>query len=231
MHLLLVEDDLDLGRSLIQAMRSAGHTVEWVRDVATAGHIVDAHRHECVLLDLNLPDGHGLDLLHRWRRTGVALPLIIITASDALGDRLVGLDRGADDVLVKPFVVDELIARIHAVTRRSARQVAEVWTIGRLSIDPQRREVKLDDEAVMLSPREFDVLLALGRNHGRVLPKHRLAQSLEPLGEPVDANALEVHVHHLRRKLGPGWIRTVRGVGYLLDDAGPEADGGAGAPA
>lgn len=221
MHLLLVEDDLDLGRSLIQAMRSVGHSMEWMRSIEAAAHVLDPRRHDCVLLDLKLHGGHGLDLLHQWRCKGVSVPVIIITASGELEDRLLGLQRGADDVLVKPFVVDELVARIHAVTRRTARQATELWKIGLLTIHPQRREVKLDGKQVWLSPREFDVLLALCRSHGRVLPKHRLAQSLVPLGDPVDANALEVHVHHLRRKLGPGWIRTVRGVGYVLEESGP----------
>jgi DNA-binding response OmpR family regulator len=218
MHLLLIEDDLDLGHALQQALAGAGHTSEWLRTLAQAEAVADAQRHDAVLLDLNLPDGHGLDLLRRWRRRGLQQPLIIITASDALGDRLLGLDEGADDVLVKPFAVDELIARVHAVTRRTARQAVSVWQFGALTLDPQRRACRVAGEAVALSPREFDILEVLARASGRVVPKHRLAQAVAPLGEPLDFNALEVHVHNLRRKLGASWVRTVRGVGYLLED-------------
>lgn len=217
-HILLVEDDLDLGRSLVNALNAAGHTAEWVRSLGTADLLIDPERHDCILLDLNLPDGHGLDLLRRWRSAGQLAPLIVITASASIDERLAGLGDGADDFLVKPFVVDELMVRIQAVTRRAARQASSTWTLGALTLDPDRRTCTLRGEPVALSPREFDVVLALARSQGRVLAKHRLAQALVPLGDPLDYNALEVHVHNLRRKLGPGWIRTVRGVGYLLED-------------
>lgn len=227
MHILLVEDDLDLGRSLVKALGAAGHSAEWVRELNTADHLLDRERHDCVLLDLSLPDGHGLDLLRRWRRLGTRTPLIIITASASIGDRLSGLGEGADDVLVKPFVVDELLARIQAVTRRAAGQALSVWSVGALAIDSERRECRLRGETVPLSPREFDTVLALARSSGKVLAKRRLAQQLVPLGDALDFNALEVHIHHIRRKLGAGWIRTVRGIGYILEDA---ASGGRGAP-
>lgn len=227
MHIFLVEDDLDLGRALIKALTAAGHTAEWVRDVATGEQLLDTERHDCVLLDLNLPDGHGLDLMRQWRAAGRQLPLIVITASASLSDRLSGLGDGADDFLLKPFIMDELMVRIQAVTRRAARQAAAVWSIGALSIDPARRECRLGSDMVPLSPREFDVVLALARSQGQVLAKHRLAQALVPLGDALDFNALEVHVHNIRRKLGAGWIRTVRGVGYLLEDG---TQGATGAP-
>lgn len=219
MHILLVEDDLDLGRSLVKALSGAGHTAEWVRELSTADQLLDRERHDCVLLDLNLPDGHGLDLLRRWRRLGTQTPLIVITASASIGDRLSGLSDGADDFLVKPFIVDELLARIQAVTRRAAGQAFSIWSVGALTIDSERRECRLGGEAVSLSPREFDTVLALARCQGKVLAKRRLAQQLVPLGDALDFNALEVHIHNLRRKLGPGWIRTVRGIGYILEDA------------
>jgi DNA-binding response OmpR family regulator len=151
----------------------------------------------------------------------MAVPLIVITASDALGDRLAGLDEGADDFLVKPFAVAELVSRVRAVTRRAAQQAASVWTIGALTIDMQQRLCSLDGEAVALSQREFDVLAVLARAGGSVVPKHRLAQALAPLGEPLDFNAIEVHVHHLRRKVGAVRVKTVRGVGYLLAGDAP----------
>ena len=228
MHLLLVEDDMDLGASLTQALRGAGLGVEWVRRADEAQRFVARGGHDCVLLDLGLPDGDGLTLLRRWRLQGLSTPLIIVTASDALGDRLQGLDEGADDFLVKPFAVQELVSRLHAVTRRAAQQAAGCWRLGDLSIDPQRRVCNLGDTPVPLSPREFDILVALARAAGRVVPKHRLAQMLQPLGEAVDFNAIEVHVHNLRRKVGAQRVKTVRGVGYALADPaasmpGPEA--------
>lgn len=223
MHLLLVEDDLDLGASLLQALKGAGLDVEWVRFARDAERFVEQGDHDCVLMDLGLPDGRGLDLLRRWRARGLRTPLIVITASDSLGDRLQGLDEGADDFLVKPFAFEELVARIHAVTRRAAQQAAPLWRFGELALDPQRRVCTLAGQEVALSPREFDVLEQLARAGGRVVPKHRLAQALQPLGEAVDLNALEVHVHHLRRKVGMAWVKTVRGVGYALSvPAAPE---------
>jgi two-component system, OmpR family, response regulator QseB len=218
MHLLLVEDDLDLGASLTQALQGAGFAVEWLRTATDAKRFAALGQHDCVLLDLGLPDGHGLNLLRQWRAAGMATPLIVITASDALGDRLAGLDQGADDFLVKPFAVQELISRLHAVTRRMARQAASVWRFGDLAIDPQRRECQLAGQAVPLSPREFDILTVLARAGGRVVPKHRLAQALQPLGDALDYGAIEVHVHNLRRKVGAARVKTVRGVGYALND-------------
>jgi two-component system, OmpR family, response regulator QseB len=218
MHLLLVEDDLDLGPALVLALQAAGMSCEWLRSAADAERFVGLNHHDVVLLDLGLPDGHGLVLLQRWRAAGLAVPLIVITASQQLGDRLQGLDAGADDFLVKPFAVEELVARVHAVARRASRQAAGVWRFGALAIDPQRRECQVGGEAIALSPREFDVLMALARAAGDVVPKHRLAQALAPLGEALDFNAIEVHVHHLRRKVGATRVKTVRGVGYLLTE-------------
>jgi DNA-binding response OmpR family regulator len=221
MHLLLIEDDLDLGSSLQQALRQAGWSSEWLRSAEQARQFAAQAHHDCVLLDLTLPDGHGLELLRSWRAQGMATPLIVITASDALGDRLAGLDEGADDFLVKPFAVEELISRVRAVTRRMARQASAVWQFGSLAIDPARRECRLGDQPVSLSPREFEILSVLARAAGSVVPKHRLAQALQPLGDAVDFNAIEVHVHNLRRKVGAERVRTVRGVGYQLHE-GPE---------
>ncbi len=216
MHLLLIEDDLDLGASLQQALRGAGFSSEWLRTAADARRFASAGGHDCVLLDLGLPDGHGLELLRQWRRAGLGTPLIIITASDALGERLAGLDEGADDFIVKPFVVDELISRVRAVTRRAAQQAASVWQLGGLALDVRQRLCHVDGVLVPLSQREFDILAVLARAGGGVVPKHRLAQALAPLAEPLDFNAIEVHVHNLRRKVGAARVKTVRGVGYLL---------------
>ncbi len=216
MHLLLVEDDLDLGTALQQALRNAGFTSEWLRTAADARRFVAANRYDCVLLDLGLPDGHGLELLRQWRAEGLATPLIVVTASDSLGDRLAGLDEGADDFLVKPFALPELVSRVRAVTRRAAQQAASRWVLGSLELDEPRRECTLAGAPVALSPREFDILVVLARAAGTVVAKHRLAQALAPLGEALDFNAIEVHVYNLRRKVGAARVQTVRGVGYRL---------------
>jgi two-component system response regulator BasR len=219
MHLLLIEDDLDLGRALSQALRAEGFSIEWLRRLADAPHPSAGEGADCVLLDVNLPDGSGLDLLARWRADGIDVPLIVITARTALEDRLRGLDDGADDYLVKPFATSELVSRIHAVRRRYAQQASEVWTFGALEIEPRRHVARLAREALELSPREFQLLTELAREPGRVVSKARLAQRLEPLGEPVNFSAIEVHLSNLRRKIGPERIRTVRGVGYLFEPA------------
>jgi len=217
MHLLLIEDDLDLGRALSQALRAEGFSIEWLRRMADAPHALPGDRVDCVLLDVNLPDGSGLDLLTRWRRADVAVPILVITARTALEDRLSGLDGGADDYVVKPFATAELVSRIHAVCRRYAQQASEVWAFGALVIEPRRHAVQLAGEELDLSPREFRLLMELARDVGRVVPKAQLAQRLEPLGDPVNFSAIEVHLSNLRRKIGAERIRTVRGIGYLFE--------------
>ena len=216
MHLLLIEDDLDLGRALQSALRVEGLSSEWRRRAADAPQAADTGTFDCVLLDLALPDGSGLDLLLRWRRAGLQVPVIIITARSAVADRLAGLDGGADDFVVKPFATEELISRIRAVLRRAARQASERWTLGTLVIEPRSRRVTRDGAPLALSPREFQILLELARDPGAVIAKGVLSQRLEPLGEPLDFSALEVHISNLRRKIGADAIQTVRGVGYLL---------------
>jgi two-component system, OmpR family, response regulator QseB len=216
MHILLIEDDLDLGRALQAALKVEGLTSEWHRRAADAPPEIDAAAVDCELLDLTLPDGSGFDLLARWRKGNCTVPIIVITARVAIEDRLAGLDGGADDFVMKPFATVELISRIRAVLRRSARQASEKWAVGELSIEPRARRVQRGGHALELSPREFQLLLELARDPGVVVPKGQLAQRLEPLGEPLDFSALEVHVSNLRRKIGAGLIRTVRGVGYAL---------------
>jgi two-component system response regulator QseB len=216
MHILIIEDDLDLGFALQQALKVEGISSEWLRRIADAPRSFAEPAYDCVLLDLSLPDGTGLDLLTRWRRAGVALPIIIITARAALDDRLAGLDGGADDFIVKPFATAELVSRIRAVLRRYARQSSEVWTLGALQIEPRRYLARLAGVALELSPREFHLMLELAREPGVVVPKGALAQRLEPLGDAIDFGALEVHVSNLRRKIGAERIRTVRGVGYMF---------------
>jgi len=215
-HLLLIEDDLDLGRALLAALQLHGFSVEWWRRAADAPPRVDQLQADAVLLDLGLPDGSGFELLARWRRQGCSTPILVITAQGALQDRLAGLDAGADDYLVKPFATEELVSRLRAVLRRCAAQASEVWTLGELRIHPGARTAELAGEALDLSKREFQLLLELARAAGKVVPKSQIAQKLEPLGEPLNAAAIEMHVFNLRKKLGPERIRTTRGVGYAL---------------
>jgi len=216
MHILMVEDDLDLGRALLQGLKSEGVTCEWVRRAADARRFVESAVLDCVLLDLSLPDGTGHQLLSQWRRAGMTLPIIIITARSALEERLAGLDGGADDFLVKPFATSELVARLRAVVRRSAQQASDVWTFGDLQIEPNSHIVRVAGSVLNLLPREFRLLLELCRESGTVVSKGILARRLEPLGDPVDFSAIEVHISNLRRKIGAANIRTVRGVGYML---------------
>jgi len=216
MHLLLIEDDLELGRALQQALKAEGYSVEWLRLARSAPTSFDDSAISCVLLDLNLPDGTGFDLLTRWRRQGVTIPIIVITARSAVEDRLAGLDGGADDFVVKPFATAELVARVRAVQRRYAQQASEVWAFGTLEIEPRRHIVRESNETLDLTPREFRLLVELAREANTVVPKGELAHRLEPLGDPVDFAAIEVHLSNLRRKIGGDRIRTVRGVGYMF---------------
>jgi DNA-binding response OmpR family regulator len=216
MHILIIEDDLDLGTALQQALRAEGISSEWLRRVADAPRAFAADSYDCALLDVSLPDGSGLDLLARWRRAGVALPIMIITARSGLDDRLAGLDGGADDFIIKPFATAELVARMRAVLRRYARQSSERWAIGQIEIEPRSYLAWLEGRELELSPREFHLLLELARVPESVVPKGVLAQRLEPLGDAIDFGALEVHVSNLRRKIGAHRIRTVRGIGYML---------------
>lgn len=216
MHILIIEDDLDLGRALQSALKANEFSSEWVRRIADAPSTFAGSIYDCVLLDMSLPDGTGSELLARWRQHGISIPVLIITAKSSLDDRLHGLDSGADDYIVKPFAIAELIARIHAVMRRYAQQAGDVWALGALEIEPRRRRARLDGASLDLSPREFQLLLELAREPDTVVSKGELAQRMEPLGEAVDFGALEVHICNLRRKIGAQRIKTERGIGYML---------------
>lgn len=216
MHILLVEDDLDLGAGLQAALRLEGFTSEWLRRASDTPSKLEGGLFDCVLLDLSLPDGDGGALLARWRRGADTVPVIVITARSALHERLRQLDEGADDVLIKPFATAELLSRIRAVTRRSARQASDRWLVGDLKIEPRARSAWLGEQQLDLSPREFQLLVELAREPGVVVAKGAISVRLEPLGDAVDFAAIEVHVSNLRKKIGAHRIRTVRGVGYQL---------------
>lgn len=215
MHILLVEDDLDLGPALLAALRAEGMSAQWVRRASDARAVMGPEV-DLVLLDRALAGQDGLDLLRDWRARQCTTPVIVITARSALPDRLEGLDEGADDYLVKPFEVPELLSRVRAVHRRHSRQASELWELGSLSVSPRSHQAWLQGELLALSAREFQLLLALAKDTDAVVPKQVLGQLLEPLGDPVDAATVEVHLSNLRRKIGAERIRTVRGVGYQL---------------
>jgi two-component system, OmpR family, response regulator QseB len=214
MHLLIIEDDIDLGQALLAALRAEGLSAVWVRKLGDAPAGLGEPKPDCVLLDIGLPDGNGLDLLRRWRGDHLSIPVIVITARSALEDRLAGLHGGADDFIVKPFAVAELVARIWAVLRRSAQQASPTWRLGDLALEPRAHRASLDGVALELSPREFRLLVELARAPGTVVSKGVLGQRMEPLGDPIDAATIEVHLSNLRRKVGAERIQTVRGVGY-----------------
>jgi DNA-binding response OmpR family regulator len=216
MRLLLVEDDAMIGESVVAGLRHAGHTVDWVRDGRAAEAALAVPVHELVLLDLGLPRKSGVEVLKALRAAGSDLPVLVITARDRVADRIAGLDAGADDYIVKPFDLDELAARIRAVARRRAGRAAPELEHGTLRLDPAKRRAFLDGQEVALSAREFAVLAALLERPGAALSKAQLEERVYRWGEEVESNAVEVHIHHLRRKLGPDAIRTIRGVGYVL---------------
>ncbi|MCE3605691.1 response regulator [Massilia sp. P8910] len=216
MHILIIEDDLDLGRALQKALKLEGFSSEWLRQAVDAPRSFEGLHYACILLDLSLPDGDGQALLSRWRREGVAIPIIIMTARAALEERIAGLDGGADDFIVKPFATVELASRMRAVLRRYAQQSRQVWTIGDLELEPKSHLARLAGSPVDLSPREFQLMLELAREPGVVVSKSVLSERLEPLGEPVNFGAIDVHIFNLRGKIGGHRIRTVRGVGYML---------------
>lgn len=218
MRLLLLEDDLQLGKALQTALTQSEFQSIWVRRVLDAKAILAAEPFAAALLDIGLPDGSGLDVLAWLRGAGNNIPVIMLTARDAVDDRVRGLDAGADDYLPKPFAVPELVSRIRALTRRSAGFTEQVWRIGALSIEPARKRVTLDDALLDLPLREYTLLLELARSAGRFVTRSQLEQVIFNSEANIESNALEVHVHHLRKKLGPERIKTIRGVGYLLED-------------
>ncbi len=216
MRILLVEDDAMLGEAVRRALALGGNAVDWVRDGDAAADALSGEPYDVVLLDLGLPRRGGLDVLRDLRRRGRSVPVLIVTAQDAIADRVAGLDAGADDYLTKPFDLDELAARIRALQRRSTGRAEPVLENGPLTMDPARHEVRLAGEIVPLSAREFALLHALLEHPGRPMSRTRLEERLYGYDEQVESNAVEVHVHSLRRKLGPEWIKTLRGVGYMV---------------
>ncbi len=217
MRILLVEDDEMLGNGVYTGLGQDGYAVDWVKDGEAAELFLRSGEYELVILDLGLPKRSGIDVLRDLRAAGNEIPVLILTARDAVEDKVVGLDSGADDYMIKPFDLDELNARIRALMRRRSGRAETAIHHGDLMIDPASHTVEMAGEPVELSPREFTLLQKLVENAGRVMSRGQLEQSLYSWKDEVDSNAVEVHIHHLRKKLGSQLIRTVRGVGYIID--------------
>jgi len=219
MRILLVEDDPMIGEAVATALKDAAYAVDWVRDGRTASRVLDAAEHQAVLLDLGLPGHGGLEVLRRLREADRRLPVIIVTARDSVDDRIQGLDLGADDYLVKPFDVNELLARMRAVIRRQGGQAAPILGNGRVSLDPATREAACGDRTVTLSAREFALLQALLLRPGAILTRSELEERIYGWNEEVESNAVDFLIHGVRRKLGQDVIKNVRGAGWRVDKA------------
>ncbi len=216
MRVLVVEDDPMIGRAVVAGLHDGGYAVDWVRDGAEAEIAIANGVYDLALLDLGLPRRDGLEILKNLRRAGKTLPVLIITARDSVADRVEGLDHGADDSQVTPFDLDEQLARARAVIRRHEGRSSPQTSYGALVLDPVKRQVHFKGAPVELSAREFAVLEALMKEPGAVISREKLEDAVYGWGEEVGSNTIEVHLHHLRRKLEPQIIRNVRGVGYQI---------------
>lgn len=219
MRVLLVEDDQMLGEVVRNGLIHYGYTVDWVQDgkAAQQALLSEGETFDIVVLDIGLPGKSGLEVLKTIRGRSVTTPVMILTARETVEDRVKGLDAGADDYLLKPFDLEELCARMRALQRRTSSRAEPKITYENISIDPAAHTVTLNDEDVKISRREFVLLLKLIENAGRVISREHLTSSLYGWGDEIDSNALEVHIHNLRKKFGTNLIRTIRGVGYMVD--------------
>lgn len=222
MRILLVEDDALLGDAIQAGLKQSGYAVDWMRDGVSADQALGTESYAAVVLDLGLPRLSGMEVLHRLRSRSKPIPVLILTARDTVNDRISGLDAGADDYLLKPFDMGELAARLRALIRRASGKTDLVLQVAGVKLDPAAHRVLYHDRPVDLSPKEFAVLHALMLNVGKVLSRAQLEEQLYAWGEEIESNAVEVHIHHLRRKLFSELIETIRGVGYLImiDKAG-----------
>ena len=219
MRLLLIEDDVSLGEGIYQALSRDGYTTDWIKDGSSALHSLLSETFDLAILDLGLPRMDGLEVLRRLRSSGSNLPVLILTARDATEDRIAGLDAGADDYLVKPFDLAELKARLRALMRRSAGRAQLRIEHAGISLDPVSHQVTYLGQPVSLTPKEYQLLYELLSPPGRVMTRERLTQLLYGWNDEAESNTLEVHIHHLRKKLSSDLIRTIRGVGYLVQEA------------
>ncbi len=220
MRVLVVEDDALLGDAIQAGLKQSGYAVDWMKDGAAAEQALATEPYAAMVLDLGLPRLSGLEVLHRLRsrnvRTNTQIPVLILTAMDTVDDRIKGLDAGADDYLAKPFDMGELAARLRALIRRASGKAEPLLEVAGVELDPAAHRVLYRNQPVELSAREFAVLHALMLSAGKVLSRARLEEQLYAWGDEIESNAVEVHIHHLRRKLFPELIETIRGVGYLM---------------
>ncbi|MCT9845187.1 two-component system response regulator QseB [Leclercia adecarboxylata ATCC 23216 = NBRC 102595] len=219
MRILLVEDDKLIGDGIKAGLTKLGFSVDWFTEGETGRAALYSAPYDAVVLDLTLPGIDGLQILREWREQGRSEPVLILTARDALNQRVEGLRLGADDYLCKPFALIEVAARLEALVRRSHGQAHSELRHGGVTLDPTRLVASLNGDTLVLKPKEFALLELLMRNAGRVLPRKLIEEKLYTWDDDVSSNAIEVHVHHLRRKLGSDFIRTVHGIGYTLGDA------------
>lgn len=217
MRILLVEDDELLGDGLRTGLIQYGYTVDWLKDGLSADQALKTENFEIVVLDLGLPKMPGITVLQNLRGRGQTMPVLILTARESINDRVKGLDSGADDYLTKPFDLDELCARLRALQRRFSSRADPLLIHENITLDPAAHTVTLNGEPINVSRREFALLQKMLENAGRVLSREHLTQSLYGWGEDVDSNALEVHIHNLRKKFGQSFIHTIRGIGYMID--------------
>jgi len=217
MRVLLIEDDRMIGAAVQQALRDAAYAVDWVTDGETAIHVAESEAYELALLDLGLPKADGRDVLRRLRVLGRRLPVIIVTARDSVDDRIDGLDLGADDYLIKPFEIRELLARMRAVLRREGSGSSPLLSNGKLSLDPATREASFLGQTALLTAREFALLQALLALPGTIRSRSELERQIYGWNEEVESNAIEFLIHTVRKKLGAAAIRNVRGMGWMVD--------------
>ena len=220
MRMLLIEDDPLLGDGLQAGLRQCGYTVDWLQNASSAEAALTSEHYDVMVLDLGLPDRSGLTVLKYLRQRGDDLPVLILTARDSVEDRIVGLDSGADDYMLKPFDLDELAARLRALQRRHGGRADNTIHHAKISLDPAAHTVSIAGKPIELPPREYAVLQLLLENTGRVMSRNRLEENLYSWDGEVESNAIEVYIHHLRKKFGSDLIRTIRGVGYIIDPAG-----------
>lgn len=217
MRLLLVEDDTLLGKGLKAGLKQAGYQVEWLQRGDQATTAIESNQFDIIVLDIMLPGVSGMDILRKMRRRGDATPVLLLTARDSINDRVEGLDSGADDYLVKPFDLDELNARLRALLRRRSGRAEPILEHRGIMMDPAAHRVEFNGDEVNLSSREFALLQYLLENAGRAITRTRLEETLYGWDGEVESNSLEVFIHHLRKKLGSDLIRTIRGVGYMIE--------------
>jgi len=217
MRVLVVEDDYALGSAIVEGLRHKKNTADWAKDGAQAFQALTNEKFDAVVLDINLPKMSGFELLEKIRNRGIDTPVLIVTARELVEDRIKGLDLGADDYLIKPFDLDELCARLRAQQRRLSSRAIPIIIYRNITLDPASHVVTLNGEVVNMPRREFALLQKLLENTGRVLSREYLSNNLYGWKDDVDSNALEVHIHNLRKKFGVDFIQTVRGIGYMID--------------